>query len=72
MGHPVDFEGIEDFLSIYQIPYESIPANLRGDIEILSAATAQLIGQQQQRSDAGRVDLEAVVAASNNLLASLN
>ena len=58
-------------ISLLQVPLEAIPLNLRGDIEVLIAATQQLGALGDARKPLERNELAKVVAASNNLLQSL-
>ena len=53
------------------MPLEAIPVSIRGDIEVLIAATQQLIGQNNERKPLNRAGLDNIIAAGNNLLASL-
>ena len=55
----------------FKVPLEAIPLNLRGDIEVLIAATQQLGALGEARKPLERSELAKVVAASNNLLQSL-
>merc|ERR1719510_293565 len=54
-----------------KVPLETIPPTIRGDIEVLIGATQQLIGQNNERKPLNRAELDNIIAAGNNLLASL-
>ena len=53
------------------MPLEAIPLSIRGDVEVLIAATQQLIGQNNAKKPLSRAELDNLIAASNNLLAAL-
>ena len=58
------------FLQV-QLNSATIPPEFRDEINTLSAASAALLQQSNERQAAGRPNLEQVIAASNALLSSV-
>ena len=54
-----------------QLNSATIPPEFRDEINTLSAASAALLQQSNERQAAGRPDLAQVIAASNALLSSV-